>query len=73
MQQPSHYRGPRRGGERERERGPQNIYEEIIAENFSNMGKEKVNQAQEAQRVPGKINPRRTTHSNQTDRNYRRR
>ena len=33
----------------------------IIAENFQNMGKEIVNQVQEAQRVPGRINPRRNT------------
>ena len=35
--------------------------EEIIAENFLNMGKEIVNQVQEAQRVPGRINTRRNT------------
>ena len=35
------------------------IYEEIIVENFPNMGKEIVNQVQEAQRVPYRINPRR--------------
>ena len=33
----------------------------IIAENFPNMGKDIVNQVQEAQRVPGKINPRKNT------------
>ena len=43
----------------EREKGPEKILEEIIAENFPNMGKEIVNQGQEAQRVPGRINPRR--------------
>ena len=32
-----------------------------IAENISNMGSEIVNQVQEAQRVPGKINPRKNT------------
>ena len=53
-----HYRGPRRRRERER---PEKIFEEIIAENFPNMGKEIVNQVQEAQRVPGRINPRRNT------------
>ena len=37
------------------------MFEEIIAENFLNMGKEIVNQVQEAQRVPGRINPRRNT------------
>ena len=35
------------------------IFEEIIAENFPNMEKEIVNQVQEAQRVPNRINPRR--------------
>ena len=37
------------------------IFEDIIDENFPNMGKEIVNQVQEAQRVPGRINPRRNT------------
>ena len=41
--------GPR--GE-EREKGPEKIFEEIIAKSFRNMGKEIVNQVQEAQRVP---------------------
>ena len=31
------------------EKGPEKIFEEIIAENFLNMGKERVNQVQEAQ------------------------
>ena len=35
------------------------IFEEIIVENFPNMEKERVNQVQEAQRVPYRINPRR--------------
>jgi len=35
------------------------ILEEIIDENFPNMEKEIVNQVQEAQRVPYRINPRR--------------
>ena len=34
-----HSRGPRR-----REKGPEKIFEEIIAQNFHNMGKEIVNQ-----------------------------
>ena len=34
------------------------IFEEIIVENFPNMGKEIVNQVQEVQRVPYRINPR---------------
>ena len=45
----------------EREKGPEKIFEEIIAENFPNMGKKIVNQVLEAERVPGKINPRRNT------------
>ena len=44
----------------EREKEPE-IFEEIIAENFPNMGKETVTQVQEAQRVPYKINSRRNT------------
>ena len=45
----------------EREKGPQEIFEEIIVENFPNMGKEIATQVQEAQRVPYRINPRRNT------------
>ena len=33
----------------EREKGPEKIYEEIIVENFPNMGKEIATQVQEAQ------------------------
>ena len=44
------------------------IFEAIIVENFPNMKKEAVNQVQEAQRVPYRINPRRNkTHTNQTN------
>ena len=46
--------------EREKER-PKKILEEIIVENFTNMGKEIATQVQEAQRVPYRINPRRNT------------
>ena len=45
----------------EREKGSEKTLEEIIAENFSNMGKEIIDQVQEVQRVPGRINPRRNT------------
>ena len=45
----------------EREKGPEKIFEEIIVENFPNMGKEIATQVQEAQRVPYRINPRRNT------------
>ena len=55
----------------EREKELKKIFEEIIAENFPNMGKEVINQVQEAQ------SPRRNktkgehteTHGNQTDKN----
>ena len=43
----------------EREKGPDKIMEEIIAENFPDTGKEEVTQVQEVQRVPYRINPRR--------------
>ena len=43
-----------------REKGPEKTFKVIIDENFPNMGKEIVNQVQEAQRVPGRINPRNT-------------
>ena len=58
--------------EEKREKGTEKIFQEIIAENFPNMGKESLTQIQEAQRVPYKINPRRNhpmTHTNQTDQN----
>ena len=44
-----------------REKGPEKIFEEIIVENFPNMGKEMATQGQEAHRVPYRINPRRNT------------
>jgi len=37
------------------------MFEEIITENFLNMGKEIINQVQEAQRVQSRINPRGNT------------
>ena len=47
--------------EEERKKGYAKIFEEIIVENFPNMEKEIVNEVQEAQRVPYRINPRRNT------------
>ena len=38
--------------EEEKKKGAEKIFEEIIIENFPNMGKELVNQVQESQRVP---------------------
>ena len=49
------------GPRKRRDKGSEKIFEGIIAENFPNMEKEIVNQIQEAQRVPGRINPRRNT------------
>ena len=43
----------------EKKKGSEKIFEEIIVENFPNMGKEIVSQVLEAQRVPYKINTRR--------------
>ena len=37
----------------EKEKGPENIVEETIAENFPNMGKETVTQVQEAESQVG--------------------
>ena len=45
--------------EEEKKKGYEKIFEDIIVENFSNMEKEIVNQVQEGQRVPYRINPRR--------------
>ena len=50
--------------EEEKKKEYEKIFEEIIVENFPNMGKEIVNQVQEAQRVPYKINPRENTPKN---------
>ena len=47
--------------EEEKKKGTGKIFEEIIVENFPNLGKEIVNKVQEAQRVPYRINPRRNT------------
>ena len=45
----------------EKKKGSEKIFEEITAENFPNVGKETVNQVQEVQRIPFRINPRRNT------------
>ena len=52
------YRGPE---EEEKKKGYEKIFEEITVKNFPNMEKEIVNQVQEAQRIPYRINPRRNT------------
>ena len=57
MHQHLHYWGPRG----RREKGPETLFKEIIAEIFLNMGKEIVKQVQEAQSyVPGRIYSRRS-------------
>ena len=48
----------------EKKKGYEKIFEDIIVENFFNTEKEIVNQVQEAQRVPYRINPRRNTPRN---------
>ena len=42
--------------EEEKKKGYEQIFEEIIVENFPNMEKEIVNKVQEVQRVPYRIN-----------------
>ena len=42
-----------------KEKGSEKVLEDIIAENFLNMGKEIATQVQEAQRFPYRISPRR--------------
>ena len=44
-----------------KKKGTEKIFENIIVENFPSMGKEIVNQVQEVQRVPYRLNPRRNT------------
>ena len=45
--------------EEEKKKGTEKILEEIMVKNFPNVGKEIINQTQEAQRVPYRIHPRR--------------
>ena len=44
--------------EEDKKKDHKKILEEIIVENFPEMGKEIITQVQETQRVPNKINPR---------------
>ena len=65
MHQHPYYRGVRRRNEK----GPEKIFEELIAKNFPNMGKDSLTQIQKAQ-VPYKINPKKTLrHTNKTEQN----
>ena len=45
----------------ERDRGPESIFEQIIAENFPNLGRETGIQIQEIERSPPKINKNHST------------
>ena len=56
MSQSTHNRNSRR----KREKGIENIFEEVIAENFPNL-KETDIKIQEAQRASNKLNPNRST------------
>ena len=47
--------------EEEKKKDDEKNFEEIIVDNFPNMGKDIVNQVQEAQRVPYRLNPRTNT------------
>ena len=47
--------------EEEKRKVYEKLFKEIIVGNFPSMGKEIVNQIQESQRVPYRINPRRNT------------
>ena len=47
--------------EEEKKKGYEKFFEEVIVENFPNMEKKIVNQVQEAQRIPYRVNPRRNT------------
>ena len=46
--------------EEEREKGIENVFEEIMAENFPNLQETDIN-IQEAQRAPNQLNPNRPT------------
>ena len=57
--------------EEEREKGPEKIFEEIITENFPNMGK-KISPSPGSAESPRQDKPKEEhtkTHSNQTDKN----
>jgi len=49
------------GTKRRREKGAENIFEEIMADNFPNQGKETDTHIQEVQIIPNRRNPKRPT------------
>ena len=44
-----------------RKKGPEKIFEETVAVNIPNLGKETITEVQEPERVPHRINPERNT------------
>ena len=56
MDQCTHYKSPIR----RREKGADNLFEAVIAENFLILGKETDIQVQEAERITNEINPKRS-------------
>ena len=50
-----------RGSQKKREKGSEKIFEDIKAENFTNLRKETVTHVQEAQKVPYRMIPKRNT------------
>ena len=60
MHQHSHDRGPRK----RRQKGLEKLFEEIIVENFPNMGKETVTKVQEMQK------PRQDKHKDKHDKTH---
>ena len=46
---------------KENEQGIENLFEEIITENFPNLVEENVTQGQEAHRITNKLDPKRPT------------
>ena len=63
-----------KGSRRRREKGPDKIFEDVIAENFPNMGKEIVNPSPGSTESSRHDKPKEEyikTHSNQTDKNER--
>ena len=57
-EQYSHYRDTRRRRER---KGIESVFEEVVAENFLNLGKDIVHQAMKIHRSPNTRDPRKTT------------
>ena len=47
--------------EEEKEKGTESVFEEVVAENFPNLGKDIVSQAMEIHRSPNTRDPRKTT------------